>query len=102
MPEKNEQNPKESTPEEELEPTRARVAELEGFLAQRDKELASAESRISELEQVAGDKDNQIAVLKQSVADLEQKLADLNNTLSQAISSYRALAVKSNQGVPRS
>ena len=100
MPDKNEQKSVESNPEEELEQTRARITELEGLLAQKDEELAFRDSRISELEQIVVDRDNRIATLKQSVAELEQKLADLNNALPQAVSSYRALVVKSSPGVP--
>jgi len=100
LPDKNEQNSVDSTPEDELEQARARIVELEGLLAQRDKELGSAESRISELEQVVVDRDSQIVALKQSVSELEQKLAELNDALTQAVSSYRALVVKSNPGVP--
>ena len=100
MPDNKEQNSVESTPEEELEQARAKIAELEGLLAQRDKELASRDSRISELEQLVVDRDDQIATLKQSVAELEQKLTDVNNALTQAIASYRALVVKTNPGVP--
>ena len=63
---------------EELKQVRARVLELERLLAQKDEELAKANARISELEQ--------------TVAGLENKLA-------QAVSSYKALVVKSNPGV---
>ena len=100
MPDNNEQNSVESTPEEELEQARARISELEGLLAQKDEELTKATAHISELEQVLADRDNQIATLKQSVAELEQKLTDLNNAQTQAISSYRALVVKTNPEVP--
>jgi len=63
---------------EELEQVRARVAELEGLLAEKDEELVKASARVAELEQV--------------VAELESKLA-------QAVSSYKDLVVKSNPGV---
>jgi len=99
LPDNNEQNLEESTPEE-LEQIRARVTELEGLLAQRDEKLASRDSRISELEQAVADRDAQIATSKQSVAELEQKLTDLNNALTQAISSYKALVLRLNPGVP--
>ncbi len=62
-----------------------RVAELEGLLAQKDEKLNVANSRINELEQ--------------AVATLDKKLADTSNTLSQAITSYKSLAIKSNPGV---
>ena len=63
---------------EELEQVKARVAELEGLLAQRDEELAKANVRLSELEGITG--------------GYEERLA-------QAVSSYRALVAKSNPGV---
>ena len=100
MPENKEQNSVESTPEVELAQARARIAELEGLLAQRDRELAFRDSRISELEQLVADRDNQITTLKQSVAELEQKLTNLNTALTQAIASYKALVMKLNPGVP--
>ena len=53
--------------------------ELEGLIAEKDKELAAKDSCISEL---------------------EQRLTELNNRLSQVVSSYRALVIKSNPGVP--
>ena len=93
MPDDKEQNPQESTIEEELERTRARLAELENLLTRRDEELAAKASRISELEQT-------IVALEKSVSDLEQRLTDLNNALTQAISSYRTLAIKSKAGIP--
>ena len=46
------------------------------------------------------ERDNQITTLKQSLAELELKLTELNERLSQAVSSYRALVIKSNPGVP--
>lgn len=99
MPDNKEQNSVESTPEEELEQARARIGEVEGLLARKDEELTKANTHISELEQVLADRDNQIATLKQSGAELEQKLTDVNNALTEAISSYRALVVKTNPGV---
>jgi uncharacterized coiled-coil protein SlyX len=67
--------------------------ELEELVANKERELAVKDSRISELEQIIADRDNQIVTLKQSVTDLD-------NRLSQAVSAYRALVVKSNPGVP--
>jgi len=83
---------------EELESSR--VKELEGLIAEKDEGLAAKDSRISELERVIADRDNQIAALKQSVAELEQKLTELEDSLAQAVSSYRALVVQANPGVP--
>lgn len=89
MPNENNQN--QEPVGEELESSRA--AQLEALLAQKDEELAAKDSRIAELEQIIADRDNQIVALKQSVTDLD-------NRLSQAVSAYRALVVKSNPGVP--
>ena len=83
---------------EELESSR--VAELEGLIAKKDEGLAAKDSRISELEQAIADRDNQIAVLKQSLAELDQRLTELDNSRAQAVSSYRALVVESNPGMP--
>lgn len=70
--------------------------ELEGLIAEKE----TRDQRISELEQALASKDEQIAALTQSAAELEQKRAELEESLAQAISSYRALAVKYNPGVP--
>jgi len=99
LPDNNEQGLAEAIPEE-LEQARARIAELESRLAQRDAELASRDSRISELEQSLAEKADEVASLKQSAADLEQRLAELDNALTQAVSSYRALVIRLNPGVP--
>jgi len=96
LPENNNQNQEPNG--EELESSR--VAKLEALLAEKDEELAAKDSRISELEQAIAERDNQIAALQQSVAELEPRLTELENSLSQAISSYRALAIKSNPGLP--
>lgn len=69
--------------------------ELEGLIAEKDKD-----QRIAELEQALAGKDTQITALTQSAAELEQRLAELEESLAQAISSYRALAVKYNPSVP--
>jgi chromosome segregation ATPase len=87
----NENNQNQEPVGEELESSRA--AQLEALLAQKDEELAAKDSRIAELEQIIADRDNQIVALKQSVTDLD-------NRLSQAVSAYRALVVKSNPGMP--
>ena len=73
--------------------------EMEGS-AEKDEALAAKEQRIAELEQALAEKDEQIATLTQSAAELEQRLAGLEESLAQAISSYRALAVKYNPAVP--
>ena len=96
MPDDNNQN--QNPNGEELESSR--VAELEALLAEKDQELTEKGPRISELEQAIAERDNQIAALKQSLAELEPRLTDLEDSLAQAVSSYRALAIKSNPGVP--
>jgi len=63
----------------------ARITELEGLLAQKEEEFSLANTRIAELEQ--------------ALAELDTKLADTTNALSQAIASYKALAIKSKPGV---
>ncbi len=78
----------------------SRVEELEALLAEKDQQLAEKNSRISKLEQAMADRDKQDAALKQSVAELEQKLTELEDSLAQAVSSYRALVVQANPGVP--
>jgi uncharacterized coiled-coil protein SlyX len=70
-----------------------RVTELEGLIAEKDQALAARDLRITELEQAIAERDNQIAALKQSVTEMGEKLA-------QAVASYRALAVRSNPGLP--
>ena len=74
--------------------------ELEGRLARKDEELAARDLHIRELEQAMSERDDQVTALKQSLAELELKLTELNERLSQAVSGYRALVIKSNPGVP--
>jgi len=91
LPKKNNQNQDQEPNGEELESSR--VAQLEEIIAEKERELAENGSRISELEQAVASRDEQIAALKQSQAELE-------NNLAQAISSYRALVIKSNPDLP--
>ena len=111
MPDTNELNSAESTvqgpPEDELGQTRARVAELEGLIAQRDQELASRDTRISELErsesglrQIVADKENEVATLKQAVAESNDSLNKLGESFKQAVASYKVLVIQSNPDVP--
>jgi uncharacterized coiled-coil protein SlyX len=83
---------------EELE--NSRTAQLEEIIAEKERELAEKSSRISELEQAITSRDNQIDALKQSVAGTEARLTEVEDSLSQAISSYRALVIKSNPDLP--
>ena len=78
-------NPLEGDEPGQSEASQARIAELEGLLAQKDKELSLANARITELEQ--------------ALAESDKKLAYTGNALTQAIASYRALVIKSNPGV---
>jgi len=96
LPENNNQNQEPNG--EELESSR--VAELEEIIAEKEGELADKGSHISELEQATAERDDQIAALKQSLAELEPRLTELENSLAQAISSYRALVIKSNPELP--
>ena len=74
--------------------------ELDGMIAEKDEALAAKNARIAELEQALAGKDEQISALTQSAAELEQRLAELEENLAQAISSYRALALKYNPSLP--
>ena len=67
------------------ETSAARIAELESLLTQKGDELELASTRIAGLEQ--------------ATAELNEKLTDNGNALSQAIASYRALAIKSNPDI---
>ncbi len=78
---------------EELEKLRQEKETASGLLSLRD-------SRIAELEQAVAARDSDITILKKTVAELEEKLGSLNQSLTQAVSSYRALVVKSNPEVP--
>jgi len=69
----------ELNPQANAEPDyKARVAELETLVAQKNEELNAANSRI---------------------AELDKKVTATSDTLSQAVASYKALAIKSNPGV---
>ena len=74
--------------------------EMKGLIAEKDEALAAKDLRIAELEQALAGKDEQIAALTQSAAELEQSLAEREESLAQALSSYRALAVKYNPSLP--
>jgi uncharacterized coiled-coil protein SlyX len=78
FPETPENEPNQDDTGEELEQVKSRVIELEALVAQRDEELAKANAHVSELEQVVVESDGNLA---------------------QAVSSYKALVVKSNPGV---
>ncbi len=91
---------------EEPEDSKARIAELEGLVAERDEALRAGEARLSEagariteLEQVMAERDSEVAALKHSLASSDETLASVKNSLTQAVSSYRALVVQANPDV---
>jgi uncharacterized protein (DUF3084 family) len=96
LPDNNNQN-QEPTGEEVED---SRVARLEALVAEKDQELAFKDSRISELEQAISERDNEVVTLNESLAELEGRLPELESGLSQAVTAYRALVIKSNPGVP--
>ncbi|MDI6815268.1 MAG: hypothetical protein QMC90_04230 [Dehalococcoidales bacterium] len=84
----DELNPNQNPEGEELESPeaiKARIAELETLVAQKDEELKSRDTRITELEQ--------------AVANLNEALTNVKDSLAQAVSSYRALVVQANPGI---
>ena len=78
--------------QDELEVTRG---ELGGLRAEKEAlagELESRNTKITELEVVVAERDEKLSTLDDS-------LSQLNDNLSQAVSSYKALVVKSNPGI---
>ena len=71
----------------------------EEMVAQKDEELAEAVARISELEQALADKESEIADMKQAQAELEDRLSANDKALTEAVASYRALAIQTNPEV---
>ena len=59
-------------------------------------ESSAANARIMELEESITGKDSEIFSLKMDKSELEDRLSDLNNSLTEAIASYKAMAVNSN------
>ena len=64
---------------EDAAQVKARLAELENLVAQKDTELAAANARLSEM---------------------EQAVAKSDRMLAQAVTSYRTAVVKANLGIP--
>lgn len=64
---------------EDAAQVKARLAELENLVAQKDTELAAASARLSEM---------------------EQAVAKSDRMLAQAVTSYRTAVVKANLGIP--
>ena len=99
MPE-DELNQNNSPEGEELEALKARIAELEGLVAEKGEEikagdarLSEAETRITGLEQTVADRDSELA-------KSDEALAEMKNSLAEAVSSYRALVVQANPDIP--
>jgi len=91
---------------EEPEDSKARMAELEGLVAERDEALRAGEARLSEagariaeLEQVTAERESEVAALKHSLDSSGETLASVKNSLAQAVSSYRALVVQAHPDV---
>jgi uncharacterized coiled-coil protein SlyX len=72
---------------------------LESLLAQKDDELARSNTRIAELEQAVSDRDSDLASLQQSMAELEEKLTATSNSLTEAVTSYRDVIVRTNPDI---
>lgn len=79
--------------------SRARVAELEGLVAQKDEELAKVNACIAELEESLVTKDSDIAALEQAQVELEERLSTAGESLADATASYKAVVIETNPGV---
>lgn len=91
---------------EEPEDLKARIAELEGLVAERDEalrvgeaRLSEAGARITEMEQMTAERESEVAALKHSLASSGETLDSVKTSLAQAVSSYRALVVQANPDV---
>ncbi len=87
------------TLQDELETLRGELGGLKQDKETLTGELSSRDTRVSELEQVVASRDSDIMTSKQTVTELEEKFSSVNQSLSQAISSYKALVVQANPGV---
>ncbi len=77
----------------------AGVGELESLMAQKDEELAKANAHLVDLEQTVASKDSEIATLKQAEAELEERLTTVSNSLTEAVTSYKTMAIQANPEV---
>jgi chromosome segregation ATPase len=68
----------------------------EDRLAELENQLAQARTRLAELEEAVTSRDNEVADLKQSKAELEARVQDLSHSLTEAVTSYRAVVVQAN------
>ena len=62
-------------------------------------ETVRAESRVAELEQVVSEKDSEIENLKHTGEDLEERCRTLEKSLTDAVTGYKALVIKSNPDI---
>jgi len=60
-----------------------------------------SEQRMNELEQAAAEKETEISRLRESNAELEEKLLAADKSLTEAVSSYRALALRAHPEIPQ-
>ena len=86
--------------EDELSQVRASLVEFKGLVAQKDEELSSANARVSELEQTTASLESEIVALKEAAAEADDNLSKLNESLTQAVASYKEIAIQSNPDVP--
>ncbi len=84
---------------DERETTRGELEELKQEKEALTKGLDSRNTIITRLEQNLASKDSEVIALKQAAAEAEKKLTEVNNALAQAVTSYKALVVKSNPGI---
>ena len=92
---------------EETESLRARIAELEDSIAEKESQsenhatrLGEAEAMIVELKRMLADKERELADLKQTLAGADETLVEVRNSLAEAVASYRALVAEANPDIP--
>lgn len=78
--------------QDELEVTKGELAGLKAEKETLAGKLESGNSKITELEAVVAERDERLGALNES-------LSQLNTSLSRAVSSYKAMVVKSNPGI---
>jgi len=89
----------ENLPEREQIETGDEISVAEYLEAEKDEELATIKARIIELEQVVAERDEEISSLKRDGQEMENRLTSLNNSLSEAVSSYKAVVLQANPEV---
>ena len=95
------------TAEGTIDSIKARNAELEGIVAEkeeasraRDNRLREAEARINSLEQTIGERDTELGAIKQAMDQSDETLSGIKNSLAEAVTSYRAKVVQTNADIP--